>query len=683
MEQIDENSVYENVTNERKERRDNFVNPIFFDNSISKDSNDIDVENCSETNETVPRMERRNSSAFSEHSDRKERFLNTRSQSKSSIVKDSIGEDESNDDNPDTENSNHPKMERRRSSMFNYYQEREERFVNSNSSIDKDVVGEGEGTNYFGNVPIEGATPRPRMEKRQSSILSIVPNANIETVIAPIPKNFIPPKVEKTLLMIFVIICLAIVWFTILPLAGSEVYQGLVTRSLRNIPQNLSLPSIRLLGQLNISNLTVQCPEMFIFSPKDNSCKPQCGAWSGCGRSMYYVEKYSLIILDITGIIIGIFGNVSWLLDYKHWEWRNFAIVFSTNVAFVSSIAFAFLDVPGSRYLFCSNEDKPFEDVLGEGNIHIQVYSAVTTFLNFSFLFWMWFSLINITLTVFSAMSVTLQKRSFYKSLLIVESILAWGTPLSLIGLFTAAGGRFNLNFAIQHPVSNGSPPNLLLSIPCYILFRLVISTILLIFINIRFQIIKSQKFSTKRIKISSLEKRFIVIGVIYVVLIVLRSMYSSGISFSLKWELQNEGYAACVTLGSAFTTTRHNTTMSIFNNTSIVADLLPLPLKNIIPECSYPCILPISTILLRISWIIIFSITSLQPIYSILSRCSNRWRATSTNTKSTVFTSRNQTTLKYSSNSRASLGVSCSFPSSNSVNGHQPTFSITKLYHN
>ena len=111
------------------------------------------------------------------------------------------------------------------------------------------------------------------------------------------------------------------------------------------------------------------------------------------------------------GIIIGIFGNVSWLLDYKHWEWGEFAIVFSTNVAFVSSIAFAFLDVPGSRYLFCSNVDKPFEDVSCEGNIHVQVYSAVITFLNFSFLFCMWFSLINITLTVFSAMSVTLQKK--------------------------------------------------------------------------------------------------------------------------------------------------------------------------------------------------------------------------------------------------------------------------------
>ena len=667
MEQIDENSVYENVTNECKERRDNFVNPIFFDNSISKDSNDTDVENCSETNETVPRMERRNSSAFSEHSDRKERLLNTRSQSKSSIVKDSIGEDESNDDNPDTENSNRPKMEKRRSSMFSYYQERRERFKNSQSSIAKDSIGEGEGTDDIVKGPVEGTTSsRPRMEKRQSSILSIVQNANIETIIAPIPKPRIPPKVEIMVLVIFVIICLAIVWFTILPLGGSEVYQGLITRRLRNIPQNRSLPSIRLLGRLNISNLTVQCPEMFIFSPKDNSCKPQCGAWSGCGRFMYYVEKYSFVIIDFTGIIIGIFGITSWLLDYKHWEWKHFAIVFSTKVPFFSSIAFAFLDFPGSRYLFCSNEDKPFEDVSGEGNVHIQVYSAVITFLNFSFLFWMWFSLINISLTVFFALSATLHRKSFYKKLIVVESILAWGTPLCLIGLFTAAGGRFNLDFSIQHPVSNGAPPNLLLSIPYYILFRLVISTFLLIFIKIRFQIIKSQKFSTKRIKISSLEKRFIVIGVIYVVLIVLRSMYSSGISFSLKWELQNEGYAACVTLGSAFTTTRHNTTMSIFNNTSIVADLLPLPLKNIIPECSYPCILPLRTILLRMNWIIIFSITSLQPIYSILSRCSNRWRTTSTNTKSTVFTSRNQTTLKYSSNSRASLGVSCSFPSSN-----------------
>ena len=665
MEQPDGNTVYENVTSECKERRDNFLNPICFDCSLSKNSLDVDVTNSLEINMTVPRMGRRCSSALSEYSDRKERLLNEMNQSKNTIINGRDGE--YNDNNIDIESSIHSSKERRSSSVSSCYQERKEIYENSMSSIAKDGVGEGEGKDDGVKGSVEGTTLRPRMERRHSSIRSIVPNANIESLNAPIPKPCIPPKVEITLLVIFVIICLAIVWFTILPLAGSEVYQGLTTRRLRNIPQNRSLPSIRLLGRLNISNLTVQCPEMFIFSPKDNSCKPQCGAWSGCGRSMYYVEKYSLIILDIVGIIIGIFGNVSWLLDYKHWEWRNFAIVFSTNVAFISSIAYAFLDFPGSRYLFCSNEDKPFEDVLGEGNIHVQVYSAVITFLNFSFLFWLWFSLINISLAVFFAMSATLQKNSFYKKLLIVESILAWGTPLCLMGLFAAAGGKFNIDFAIQHPVSVGAPPHFLLSIPYYILFRLVISNFLLIFIKIRFQIIKSQKFSPKRIKISSLEKRSISIGVIYVVLIVLRSMYTSGISFSLKWELQNEGYAACVTLGSAFTTTRHNTTMSIFNNTSIVADLLPLPLKNIIPECSYPCILPISTILLRISWIIIFSITSLRPLYSVLTRCSNRWRSNNTKgTKSTNCTSRNQTTLKDSYNSKASFGVSRSFPSHN-----------------
>ena len=639
---MDDDTVYENVTSECKEKTQIFENPN------SKDSFDVDVESCLETIKTIPRLERRISIILSENSERKESILKERILSTSSTVEDSIGEDdEVKVDSPDIENPN-PRMETR-SSMVSSYQKRKEKFSISESLSITDIIGENS---------VERTTPIPRLERRKSSISSIVQNANIETITAPKPKPCIPMKVEIPVLVIFVIVCLVIVWSTILPLAGSDVYQGLVTRRLRSIPQNLSLPSIRLLDRLNISNLTVVCPEMFIFSPKDNSCKPQCGAWSGCGRSMYYVERYSLVIIDCVGIIVGIFGFVSWLLDYKHWEWKHFAIVISTKVAFVSSIAFAFLDLPGSKYLYCSNEDKPFA-VAGEGKIHLQVYSAVLTFLNYSFLLWLCFSLINISLTTFFALSITLQKKSFYRKLLVVESILAWGTPLCLIGLFTAAGGSFSLDFAIQHPVSNEAPPNFILSIPYYILFRLMISIFLVIFIKIRFQIIKSQKYSSKRIKISTLEKRFIAIGVLYVVVIFLHSLYSSWISFSVKWELQNEGYAACVTLGSSFTTTNRNTTMGTFNSTSIVADLLPPSLKNIIPECIYPCILPFRTILLRISWITIFSITSLQPIYSVLSRCSNRWRPGSVNTKSTTLKSRNQTTLKDSCNSKASFGVS------------------------
>ena len=600
------------------------------------------------------------SSIFSEYSERKERR-----QSKSSFAKDSIGEDdESKYDNTDIENPN-PRMERRRSSVFSDYQERKERFANSKGSINKDSVGENEDTDDVVGSTVEGTTPRTRMERRQSSIFSIVQNANIETVTAPKPKPCIPPKLEITLLTIFVIVCLVVVWITILPLAGSDVYQGLITRRLRNIPQNLSLPSIRLLSRLNLSNLSVECPEMFIFSHKDNSCKPRCGAWSGCGISMYYVERYSIIIIDTVGIIVGIFGVVSWLLDYKHWVLRHFAIVFSTQVAFISSIVFALLDLPGSKYLFCSNEDKPFEDVAGEDRIHIQVYAAALTVFNISFLFWLWLSLINISLTVFFPLSAIIKKKSFYKHLLIFESIFAWGIPLCMVGLFTAAGGRFNLSFVTQHPNSNGALPNIIFAIPFYFLFRLTISTFLIIFIKIRFQIIKSQKYLSKRIKISSLEKRFIAIGVLYVALILLRSMYSSWIGFSLKWELQNEGFAACVTLGSSFTTTHRNTTMSIFNNTSIVADLLPSPLKNIVPECTYPCILPLRTILSRLIWIIIFSLTSLRPIYSVLSRFSNRWRSSPASTKNTKFMVSNQTTQKDSCNSKASFGLSRSSQSS------------------
>ena len=498
---------------------------------------------------------------------------------------------------------------------------RREKFSNPNyqnkNSMHRDSISKVSESQDADDVLGANEAPKPRMERRKSSIFSIIQTPNAEIVISSKPKPCIPVGVQQVLLAIFVFGCIVILWLTLLPLIGFDVYQGIVAKRLGIFAQNFSLPTERILANIDLSNKTVNCPDMYIFVPNENSCKPQCGHWSGCGRIMYFLEKYTLIVFDTAGIIVGILGFLNWVLSFKDWQLKHFAIFVCIIMAFISSLLFAAIDLPGSRYLYCSNEVKQWNDVKNESRVHIEIFSGLNYLAFSSLLFWLWFALINISLPVFFTLSATLQFNSFYRKLFIVEAIFAWGLPVCIIGLFIGVGGKFNLQNAIQHPTNDRSPGRFIIALPIFILFRLIITTFFIILYRIRSQILKTQKFASKTIKIGWLEKRFIGIGVLYVCLITIRTFYASWVNFSLRWDLQNRGYDACITLESSFTPAYQNMT---YYNLTIVADLLPMSVRNRLTECSYPCIIPIRTIVLRISWIFIFSITSLTPIYSFCS---------------------------------------------------------------
>ena len=506
---------------------------------------------------------------------------------------------------------------------------RREIFSNPNyqnkNSINKDTISKMSDSQEADDVLDKSETPKPRTERRKSSIFSIIQTSHTEIVIAPKPKPCVPIEVQQVLLGIFVLVCIVGAWLTLLPLIGFDVYQGLVAKRLGLSSQNFTLPIERILANINLSNRTVNCPEMYLFVPKENSCKPQCGNWGGCGRIMYYLEKYIIVAVDTCGIIVGILGLINWVLIFKEWQLKHFAIFICVIMAFISSWVFAALDLPGPRYLYCSNEVKQWNDVKNESRTLIMIYSGLLYFVVSSLLFWLWFSLLNIALPAFFTLSATLQFNSFYRKLFIVEAIFAWGLPLCIIGLFIGVGGTFNLQSAIQHPSNDRTPGRFILAIPIFIIYRLIITTFFIILYRVRFQILKTQKFASALIKISWLEKRFIGIGVLYVFLITIRTFYSSWINYSSRWNIQNRGYDACITLESSFAIEFPNTTLDVYYNASIVADLLPMNVRSRLTECRYPCIIPFRTILLRIGWVIIFSITSMKPIYSLSSRLASK----------------------------------------------------------
>ena len=454
-------------------------------------------------------------------------------------------------------------------------------------------------------------------DRRKSTIFSII---NPETEMRNVRKSkpCLPIFCQKCTLIIFVISFIAILWLSMLPQFGYEIYKSVANNNSSDSARTPSLPE-RLLTNVNLSNESVECPQMYIFVSGDNSCKPRCGEWSGCGVAMYYIERFLFIALDLCGVMFGVFGLISWLISFREVKFKkHFALIICVFTAILSSLFFAALDIPGNKYLYCSNEEKQWDVVRSEGSIHIQIYSGSLFFMSTSFIIWLWLALLNIALVTYFPMSKRLNSNSYFWKMFLVEVVLGWGTPVLLFGVFIAIGGRSYLERPIQHPTRYYTDGRFLLGLPFHIVFRLIITTFFMIVYRIRIQTLNTQKYAHKKIETSVLEKRFIVIGVLYVVLLFIRSFYGAVIGFAYQWEELNRAYAACVTLESPIL---HYANISLSNSTSYAYDLLPEGLREQVPECYHPCVLPFGPIFFRSGWIIIFSITTLQPVLSLRNR--------------------------------------------------------------
>ena len=467
------------------------------------------------------------------------------------------------------------------------------------------------------NSSVETNLSCNRMERRKSSISSILSD---QQIIMPLIryKPCLPISCQRVALRVTIVIAMVLVWLILIPPIGYAVYKE-IAKSKPTPEVNVSLAE-KLLSSLNLSDKNVDCPELYIFVPQNNSCKPKCGEWSGCGKIMFFVEKCLLIIIDCFGLLFGFFGLISWIAVYKEWKFIQFGILITAIMGLLLSPLFIALDVPGPKYLYCSNEEIAWDYVKSPEKIHIQIYAAILHYVSASFLMWLFLSLINISLTVYFPFSGHLKWNSSLYKLFAFEAAIGWGVPLLLVGGVFGIGEGYNLVNPIQHPTMNTNRGDFVTIHSLTLIYGACISTVLLIFYRTRIRTLQQQAKTTVRIPMSEIEKRFIAVSILYMSILFLRSVYSTWLGFGSDWEASYREYSACVTLESQFNATDYNN-----NSSSKVLDLLPLHLRDEVPVCTYTCIIPFRTTLLRLTWIIILSITTVRSAlafwYSMIAR--------------------------------------------------------------
>ena len=452
-----------------------------------------------------------------------------------------------------------------------------------------------------------------RMERRKSSINSILSDQH---VILPKSryKPCLPVSCQKVILRVTIVISMVLVWLLLIPPVGYGVYKEVV-KSVPTPEINISLAE-QLLSSLNLSDKTVQCPEQYIFAQQNNSCKPKCGEWSGCGKIMFFVEKCLLIIIDCFGLLFGCLGLISWFVLYREWKFIQFGILITAIMGALLSPLFIILDVPGPKYLYCSNEEIAWDDVRSGEKIHIQVYTATLHYVSASFLIWLFLALFNMSLTVYFPLSVRLKSNSFLYKLFAFEAVIGWGIPMLLVGCVFAVGEGYNLVNPIQHPTMNRNRGDFFTIHSLTLIYGACVSTVLLILYRTRIRTLQQQVRAANCIQMSEIEKRFIAVCILYMLILFLRSVYSTWLGLGSDWERSYREYSACVTLKSPFNTN---------NSTKLVLDLLPSDLSSQLPLCTHTCIIPFRTTFLRLTWIIILSVTTVQSAltfwYSMLIR--------------------------------------------------------------
>ena len=272
-----------------------------------------------------------------------------------------------------------------------------------------------------------------RMEYRRKS--SILPILNDQAPIKAFVKYkpFLPISCQLVTLRIALPIAIVFVWLILIPPIVHGLYKEIANNYSIQVNSNLSL-SEKLLRTVNFSQKSVECPEMYIFLPAANSCRPKCGFWSGCGAIMYCVERYALIIIDCCGLLFGAFGIISQIVVFKEWQLKQFGIIITAHLGVLLSPIFLALDLPGQRYLYCLGEEVALEEVKVADNIQVQIFGVILHYVSTSFVLWLFFALLNIAFLQYFPLSARLQSKSFLWKEFAFEFLFGFGIPILLIG---------------------------------------------------------------------------------------------------------------------------------------------------------------------------------------------------------------------------------------------------------
>ena len=434
--------------------------------------------------------------------------------------------------------------------------------------------------------------------KQTESNLDVQPHATPQRTTKKSEEKREKPSRENLILWkLFTLVSMVLIWCVVLipvTLSGlRRVFAGSYNTTVNE----------ELLTKINLTNETVICSDLYIYSPVVRTCQPICGHWSSCGEKCYFIERVTYAVIAVVGIVASLVALISWIRLLSTWKFQHRPIFIGIIVNLFQSIAIGICDIPGVYYFICGGEDTDIDSMMIHPNIHTQVIGALIHSLALSNRLWFVIALVYILLKISFPLRDFFDTKKKKVALVILELFICFGIPIITEIISFGAGARYILSSHQSILVSD----NRLFAaafgyIPHALITSFTMSIIMLIIYTIR------SKLIGKDVSIQGIEKRLLFFSALYFLLtVIIAASVSVHVVIDPKLDAQEDHYRVTLTLNSLLHTPDH----PLANNT--VSSLLSQEDRLRITEATAPLLIYLTGGSQRLMFIVVFAVTNIN----------------------------------------------------------------------
>ncbi|KAI6653824.1 hypothetical protein LOD99_3327 [Oopsacas minuta] len=343
-----------------------------------------------------------------------------------------------------------------------------------------------------------------------------------------------------------------------------------------------------LLDSINLSSITVNCPDQYVYSKVSNKCQPACGRWSNCGYVCLYLKQAVLAVSAIIGVVVSTYAIFSWIRLRRTWKFQHYPILFCICVNLLLSISFGISDIPGNFVFYCHTKYISLDELNQNAGIHIQIQGSFLHYLGLSNRLWFLMALLHILLVIcFPMKNIFAEKRARLITL-IVENSLCFGLPVILEMIPYALGIRYYFFDEIDMPTLDNTIANAVIGYTPHVIITLLTMTLVIcILYKTRMQAIKMKEFGDGY-ELQTIEKRLLIFATIYFIISAI-IVVSIIVHYFIDTQINKafEDYLSFITLNSTYIDT--NNPLTTNETGKILKNLLATDYQGLIEEVTPP----------------------------------------------------------------------------------------------
>ena len=353
-------------------------------------------------------------------------------------------------------------------------------------------------------------------------------------------------------------------WFIVL--VPIPLYMVSDSFSKPNISQNEML-----LNKLNLSNLSVHCPDSYTFSPTEQKCTTICGYHEHYPEVLTIIKRVSLGLIAVFNSGISILAVIRLVKYHKQYKFQHHPIFVGVFVNLVQSFVIGIPDLLGTNLFFCEGRRIDYATLNENPPVQLHIQGVLVTILSTSNRLWFVMAIVLIFPSTFAFSDFLAPTRNRI-IIIIVELVICVVYPLvcGLASFIPFSGYR--LAESILLPVASNSIVSVLFgSTPQLVISSVTITLVIVLIYRIRIQLQTGSKNTGRKIGLLPIEKRLIAFsGIYYLLIVIITVTLIFTKSFEGYIDNRYSEYSSYITLMSNYSlsnSTQLNTTLSLLSH--------------------------------------------------------------------------------------------------------------------